>query len=56
MQCGVWRKELEEALKGKSADPSRHILKDQLHSLAVSIETLKLELEKLKEDDFKDED
>ena len=53
-QCEVWKKDLEEALHKKSSDPSRHVLKDQLHSLVVSIETLKVELEKISEADFND--
>ena len=56
-QCDVWKRELEEALRRtKSGDPSLHVLKDHLHSLAVSIQTLKVELDKLKEDDFQDDD
>ena len=51
----MWKAELEDGLhKTKLGDPSLHMLKEQLRSLAVSMETLRRELDKLKVEDFQD--
>ena len=48
-QYEAWRCELEEAIrKARQTDTSVHLLRDHLHSLNKSMETLRVELEKIK--------
>ena len=49
-QYEAWKVELEEGIKQGGA--SVHLLKEHLHSLDKSMETLKIELDKIKEEDF----
>lgn len=52
-QYEAWKCELEEAIKkAKVGDTSVHLLRDHLHSLVKSMETLKVELDKLKMEDI----
>ena len=53
-QYEAWKAELEEAIsKAKPGDTSLHLLRDHLHSMAHSMDTLRVELDKLKEEDFR---
>lgn len=52
-QYEAWKCELEEAIKkAKHGDTSVHLLKDYLLSLAMSMDTLKTELEKIRPEHF----
>ena len=52
-QYEAWKVELEEGIKRiKQGGASVHLLKEHLHSLDKSMETLKIELNKIKEEDF----
>ena len=59
----MWKSELEEAIKKvKQGDGMAHLLREHLISLTKSMETLRMELDKIKEEDLqlsspdKDED
>ena len=52
-QYEAWRCELEEAIKkAKVGDTTVHLLREHLHSLNKSMETLRVELDKLKIEDI----